>query len=72
MISNGIIKMPDGTYSVYVMIQDGVEIESGISSEEEAVKMYQRVHLIMNHNENMVPRIYELQSRQVYELIHVK
>ncbi len=72
MINDGIIKNPDSTYSVFVAIQDGIERESGIISEEEAVNRYQKIHLIMNHNENMIPRIYELQSRAVYELVKIK
>lgn len=72
MINDGIIKMPDGTYEVCVMIQDGIEKENNIPSEEEAIKRYRFIHSIMNHNSNMNPRIYELQSRSVYELIRIK
>ncbi len=72
MINDGIIKNPDNTYSVFVAIQDGIERESGISSEKEAIKRYQKIHLIMNHNKNMKPRIYELQPKTVYELVKIK
>lgn len=72
MINDGIIKHSDNTYSVFVRIQDGIESEAGFSSEEEAVKQYQKIHLIMNHNKDMVPSIYELKSKTVYDLVKIK
>lgn len=72
MINDGIIKHPDNTYSVFVHIQDGIESEGGILSEKEAIERYQKIHMIMNHNENMIPHIYELHPKTVYELVKIK
>lgn len=59
MISDGILKKLDGTYSVAVIIQDGIERKHEIQSLAEAIKNYKEMHLAWNNNQNVKPKLYE-------------
>ncbi len=59
MIHDGVLKKIDGTYSVAVMIQDGVERQNGFLSLLDAIHAYRDMQLAYNNKQNAKPKLYE-------------